>query len=188
MLIFLKTYKKEVFCFYLDWTISFDTSLILGGILLDFRFKRQSFRVYRGRARFQVFLLKKYVLVFLLDSLKARILDLLVVNSFISWFHFLFYLEFKFKEKSFRVYRGQWDILIILPKTSVSSGFHCWYSTRVRYLMLRAPRDLIARCIFKCQLFFQIWNELFFVYRVLWNIRGPALETVFCVLILLKTY
>ena len=29
---------------------------------------------------------------------------------------------FKYKEKSFHVYRGQWDILIILPKTSV----HCF--------------------------------------------------------------
>ena len=36
-----------------------------------------------------------------------------------------FSLEFKFKEQSFRAYRGQWDILIILPKMSVFFGFHC---------------------------------------------------------------
>ena len=53
------------------------------------------------------------------------ILNLLVVNSFIWWFLFLFRLEFNFKEQSFRVYRGQWDILIILPKKSVLLGFHC---------------------------------------------------------------
>ena len=79
-----------------------------------------------ARARFQAFLLKNYFLVFFcLIVLNARILDLLVVNCFIWWFLFLFLLKFKFKEKSFRVYRGQWDISIILPKTSVL-GFHCW--------------------------------------------------------------
>ena len=30
---------------------------------------------------------------------------------------------FKFKEKSLRVYRGQWDILVILAKTSIFSRF-----------------------------------------------------------------
>ena len=54
------------------------------------------------------------------------ILDLLVLNSFIWWFLFLFRLEFKCKEQSFRVYRGQWDILIILPEKSVLLGFHYW--------------------------------------------------------------
>ena len=34
-----------------------------------------------------------------------------------------FISEFKFKEKSFRVYRGQWDILIILHKTTAFSRF-----------------------------------------------------------------
>ena len=53
----------------------------------------------------------------------SRIVDLLVVKSFISWIQFPFCLEFKFKKKSFRVYREQWDILIILPKMSVLLGF-----------------------------------------------------------------
>ena len=58
------------------------------------------------RARFQVFLLKVCFSVFVLNSVEDK------DSRFIS--------GFKFKEKSFRVYRGQWDILIILPKTSVS--------------------------------------------------------------------
>ena len=59
-----------------------------------------------ARARFQVFLLKVCFSVFVLNSVEDK------DSRFIS--------GFKFKEKSFRVYRGQWDILIILPKTSVS--------------------------------------------------------------------
>ena len=77
-----------------------------------------------GRARFQVFLVKKICFsVLVLISIKVKDCSLLVVKSFISWIRFLFCLEFKFKEKSFRVYRGQWDILIILPKMSVLLGF-----------------------------------------------------------------
>ena len=37
---------------------------------------------------------------------------------------FLFLLGFKFKEQSFRVYRSQWDILIILTEKSVLLDFH----------------------------------------------------------------
>ena len=59
-----------------------------------------------ARARFQVFLLKVCFSVFVLNSVEDK------DSRFIG--------GFKFKEKSFRVYRGQWDILIILPKTSVS--------------------------------------------------------------------
>ena len=57
---------------------------------------------------------------------KTKILSLLVLSSFIWWFLFFFRLEFKFKEQSLRVYRGQWDILIILPKKSILLGLHCW--------------------------------------------------------------
>ena len=37
---------------------------------------------------------------------------------------FLFLLGFTFKEQSFRVYRSQWDILIILTEKSVFLDFH----------------------------------------------------------------
>ena len=69
---------------------------------------------------------------------------------------FLFLLGFKFKEQSFRVYRSQWDILIILTEKSVFLDFHYWQLMRERYVVLVASRDLIARCLLKCQLLFQI--------------------------------
>ena len=80
----------------------------------------------RGPCEILSFLLKNYVLVFLCEIvLNTRIVDLLVVNSFTQWFLPLFRFEFKFKLQSFRVYKDQWDILIILPKKSVLLGFHC---------------------------------------------------------------
>ena len=68
------------------------------------------------RPTFQVFFVKKLCFsLFLLNSIdKFRILDLLVVNSFIWWFLFLFHLELKYKEKSFRVYRGQWKTVFFV--------------------------------------------------------------------------
>ena len=109
----------------------------------------------RTRARFQGFFVEKlFFSVFPLNSIEDKhsklislinspyevkyrwneyhkysyinyILNLLVVNSFIWWFLFLFRLEFNFKEQSFRVYRSQRYILIILPKKSVLLGLHC---------------------------------------------------------------
>ena len=58
---------------------------------------------------------------------------------------------------------------------------------RVKYAVLGAPKDLIVRCLFKCQLFLQIWNKLFCVYRTHGIFQGPALETVFCA-IFVKVY
>ena len=104
-----------------------------------------------------------------------------MVNSFISRFRFLFHLEFKFKDKPFRAYRGQWDISIILPKTSVFLGFHYWQSMKVRYVVLGAPRDLIGRCLFRCQLLLERWDCYFIFIGSQWNIsRSRFISCFFC--------
>ena len=46
--IFLKLYQVVTSEVYLDWIILFDNSLILCGIRLDLRFKKQLFRVFRA--------------------------------------------------------------------------------------------------------------------------------------------
>ena len=50
---------------------------------------------------------------------------------------------------------------------------------RARYVLLGAARDLIVRCLFKYQLFFQIWGTYFVL---IWSdeiFQGPALDIVF---------
>ena len=88
----------------------------------------------------------------------------------------------------FRVYRGQWDILIILPEKSVLLGFHCWWYMRARYEVLVAPRDLIARCLFSCELLFQIWDYLFRVNVVLMNFSRSRFRNCFCELFLMNWF
>ena len=81
-----------------------------------------------AHARFQVSLLKKLCFsAFVLNSIEVKDFRFIIGVQFhlMVPVSFLFCLELKFKEKSFCVYRGQWDISIILPKTSVSLGFHC---------------------------------------------------------------
>ena len=67
------------------------------------------------RAKFQNFLLKKYVLAFLLLHSTVK-KDSRFINS--EQFHlmllYLFWLEFKLKEHWFHVYRDQWNNSIIL--------------------------------------------------------------------------
>ena len=120
--------------------------------------------------------------------MKTRILDLFIVSSFIWWLLYLFWLEFKFKEHSFRIYRGQWINSIILTKKSVLLRFHCWQSMKGKYVLLRPPRDLIARCLFKYQLFFQIWGYLFRVNRVQMNFSRSRIRNYIFVLFLMNWF
>ena len=101
------------------------------------------------------------------------------MSNFIWWLLYLFWLEFKFKEHWFPVYRGQWNNCITLPKKSGLLGFHSWQSVRARYVLLGAARDLIVRCLFKYQLFFQIWGYLFRVNRVGRNFSRSRFEYCF---------
>ena len=79
-----------------------------------------------ARARFQVFLLKKLCFsVLVLNSTEGNDSRFSRDKQFHFLVPILFCLEFKFKEKSFHFYRGQWVILIILPKASVFLRFHC---------------------------------------------------------------
>ena len=87
---------------------------------------RSQFVFSGGPCQISSILVKKICFsVLVLNSIKVKDCSLLVVKSFISWIRFLFCLEFKFKEKSFRVYIGQWNILIMLCKKSVLLGFWC---------------------------------------------------------------
>ena len=105
----------QAFYIYFGWRLTFHTSVILYRIHLGFKFKKQTFGVFRSASHISSFFVKKLCFsVFLLNSIdKSRILDLLVVNSFIGWLLFLFYLELTFKEKSFLVYRGQWETFFV---------------------------------------------------------------------------
>ena len=87
---------------------------------------RSQFVFSGGPCQISSILVKKICFsVLVLNSIKVKDCRLLVVKSFISWIRFLFCLEFKFKEKSFRVDIGQWNILIMLCKKSVLLGFWC---------------------------------------------------------------
>ena len=59
VLILLKSYEIEVFQVYLDLTILFDTSLILCGIRLDFKLKKELFRFFRDPWNISSFSFKK---------------------------------------------------------------------------------------------------------------------------------
>ena len=50
---------------------------------------------------------------------------------------------------------------------------------RVRYEVLVAPRDLIARCLFRCELLFQIRDYLFRVHRVTMNFSRSRFRNCF---------
>ena len=133
---------------YFGWRLTFHTSVILYRIHLGFKFKKQTFGVFRSASHISSFFVKKLCFsVFLLNSIdKSRILDLLVVNSFIWWFLFLFHLELKFKEKSFRVYRGQW-------KTVFFCAIFVLNLLNRRVLGLLGLKNLIWYLLFKKQPF-----------------------------------
>ena len=50
---------------------------------------------------------------------------------------------------------------------------------RARYVVLVAPRDLIARCFFKCQLLFKSEISYFVLIGSQWIFQGLTLEIVF---------
>ena len=50
---------------------------------------------------------------------------------------------------------------------------------RARYKVLVAPRDFIARCLFRCKLLFQIWDDLFRVNGVLINFSRSRFRNCF---------
>ena len=86
------------------------------------------------REIFRVFPSKNYALVFCLIVLKTSILDLLAVNTFVSWVLFLFGVEFKFKANSFCVNMG----LYLLQISSESVFVLLKFNEREIYSFKRA--------------------------------------------------
>ena len=103
---------------------------------------RSSHFLFLGaRARFQVFFVKKVCfVVFVLNSVEDK-------DS-------RFIISLKFKEKSFRVYRGQWDILIILPKKSVFFWFSLFTIYEGEICVVKSTKRFYCKISVQVPIFF----------------------------------